>query len=958
MQLWQRYIQALLLRSQKRVFGLLCLGMACLVFVACNRPSNPRESTGYLAFKQKMNNLMNKRDDIPYMDSLLKVYKGNPAAEMWLRLELGRRYRESSEFEKAIEQHTLALDLANQSKDTITLIQVLNQLGTDYRRRSDLDNASNMHYQALQYCDLYSERHTDELLECRVTSLNGIGNVQLSQGNLTLAEESFQDALTGVRKLQSNLGMAINYANIGSIKEKLNELDSAQTYYQHSMEHNRLAGSELGVALSYNNLGQVAEKRGQLDEAAASYQEAYNLLLNNKDRWHWLESGAALTRIRIKQKKYAEARQLLDSCIQTATRLSSPSHLADLYVLSAQYHEEIGQVKKALEDMKQSKTFFEKSINQSNIEHTSRLSSKYFNERIKNEVASVQQAFQYEARMKRYYLYGGITAVAVAVGFILILIHLIRLKNRAQRYMRKTQEDRQQFYTNITHEFRTPLSVILGLARQLENGDVCKSGNAHATGRVIAKQGESLLELINQLLDISKVQSGLGHPEWRKGDVVNYLRMIIESFQDFTRQRHITLLYIPKENSVVADFIPDFLLKVVRNLISNAYRNTPEYGMITVTTHCQDGYFVLQVIDTGKGIPPENLKDIFTPFYKGDDNKIGTGIGLSLVKQIVDFAKGKIDVESQLGKGSTFTISFPLIQGDSKWEPLTGVQVISEKGFEKDDIDVEPSPQTPAPEAMHPDNQPRILIVEDNEDISYYISTVLRNKNQIYFAKNGAEALEKAKDIVPDIIITDVMMPELDGYKLCAEIRGNDILNHIPIIIISAKSSQADRIRGFEAGANYYLTKPFSADELTTIVYSALQNVDILRCKYSQALHEGLEHEIQLNNGEQQFINKFIDLVYARTKDGHPDVEQIASDLCMSRAQLNRKITAITGQNTSAYISQIRMSKAKRLLDSDVNMPIGEVAAKCGFDDIAYFSRVFKQECDMTPSQYRKRVKN
>ena len=249
-----------------------------------------------------------------------------------------------------------------------------------------------------------------------------------------------------------------------------------------------------------------------------------------------------------------------------------------------------------------------------------------------------------------------------------------------------------------------------------------------------------------------------------------------------------------------------------------------------------------------------------------------------------------------------------------------------------------------------------ISSVEDNTDIAYYIGSMFKYNYQVFYARNGADGLLKANELVPDLIITDIMMPEKDGYELCEEIRRSDLLNHIPIIIISARTTEEERIKGIKAGANAYLYKPFNADELKTLAVQLMEQKNTLRKKYSQSLDENSRSNEKLAPSDQEFINKLNDLIHAQMKTGDLNAENIASIMCMSRSQLNRKLMAIAGQNITNYSLQLRIAKAKRMLDADINTPIGEIANACGFEDVSYFSRVFKQMCQMTPSQYRKRV--
>ena len=245
--------------------------------------------------------------------------------------------------------------------------------------------------------------------------------------------------------------------------------------------------------------------------------------------------------------------------------------------------------------------------------------------------------------------------------------------------------------------------------------------------------------------------------------------------------------------------------------------------------------------------------------------------------------------------------------------------------------------------------------MEDNADISYYIGGLLKDSYRLLYARDGEEGLEKAKEYMPDLIITDLMMPEKNGYELCRDVRNSEILNHIPIIIITAKCGPGNRVQGLDVGADAYLEKPFNADELNVRIVRLLEQRRMLREKYSNALHEGKEQTVELSLADKNFLTRLNDVIYSMMDNHNLNSEMVADKMCMSLSQLNRKVKTITGFNSSGYILQMRLDKAKRLLAS-TDTPVGDIALKCGFSEMSYFSHIFKQTFQMTPSQYRKKL--
>ena len=290
------------------------------------------------------------------------------------------------------------------------------------------------------------------------------------------------------------------------------------------------------------------------------------------------------------------------------------------------------------------------------------------------------------------------------------------------------------------------------------------------------------------------------------------------------------------------DFVPDYIQKIMSNLISNALKFTPEYGNIYITSELIGEQVIIRVADTGAGIAPEDIAHIFDAFYQGSNSKmqIGTGVGLSLVRQIVEVMNGSIKVNSGEGKGSIFTVTLPLHHGSQKWERFDS-EVMKP---------VKMSPPEALPSSTTVDendnSKPIVLIVEDNSDVAYYIGSQLKSRYNLFYARNGEEGLEKANELMPDLIISDLMMPGIDGYELSRAVRSSELLNHIPIVIITARSTEEDRIKGIEAGADAFLFKPFNSDELNVRVEKLLESRNALRNKYSQALEAGTEQSVKL----------------------------------------------------------------------------------------------------------------
>ena len=584
------------------------------------------------------------------------------------------------------------------------------------------------------------------------------------------------------------------------------------------------------------------------------------------------------------------------------------------------------------------------TLKDSIYQHEMKQAVSQYNVKYKTEELAHKQ--EQERLEKRVILWGAVALIAVLLLIVTVGIYTSRIRHRNHVALKRLSALRENFFTNITHEFRTPLTVILGLSHDLQTNDMAEVKNK---AQSIERQGKALLELINQLLDISKVKATVGKADWRNGNITAYLTMVMESYHDFAQSHNIRLQYLPK-GDIVMDFVPDYVNKVMNNLLSNAFKFTPEYGKVSVAAWRENDRLHIDVTDTGKGMDKETLAHIFEPFYQGesDTRNTGTGVGMALVKQIMDAVEGNITVESKPGKGTVFHLDVPIRNTVRK----------AVGKVETGSTALPPETETTLADDEEGDDRCRLLVIEDNRDIAAYIGAQFADRYSISYATGGNEGLEKALDLVPDLIITDLMMPGMDGLEVCRQVRGNDIVNHIPIIIVTAKITEEERIRGLEAGADAYLTKPFNTDELHIRVEKLLEGRRLLQEKYAQT---ATGHKEKRGTGNQpvstdlRFLSKVSDFVYMQlSRNRSVDVSLVASNLCMSGRQFHRKMVALTGYTPSAYIQRIRIKKARTLLDNNPQMSFGEVADKCGFGDYSNFVRSFKNIMGVTPTEYRR----
>ncbi len=885
-------------------------------------------------------------------DSLATLQKqwereGNTLESIVALRVMGDALRNESAFDEALTVHSEGLRQAEAIQDTLEWVQALNNVGTDYRRMGILDIAQEYHYQAWSLCKVTTDT-SFVAIKNQAKSLNGLGNIYLTLGNYERADSALRKALVVEQRLGSTVGMAINYANLGSIFEHRGEIDSAWVYYRYSMEANQKAGSTLGIALCHSYFGSLYEQAQQYDEAAREYEAGYQLMRDSKDEWHKLNLLVALASIHSATRDDAQMLYYLEQARSNAEKIEDKEHLADIYTLYYKYYKRHGDWQAALTyyeratEMKQSSLDMDK-INR--MQNTSLTIERNIQNRKMNKAKITLEHERAERRIEN------VTFAVIALlllGFFGFFLYIQRIQRRNHKELKKMSSMRETFFTNITHEFRTPLTLILGLSQDLQQDE---SEQTRERAKSIERQGQGLLTLINQLLDISKIKSSVGESRTCRGNVTAHIAMIVDSYRDYASSRDIELTYQPQDQ-VEMSFVPDYVNKVFNNLLSNAFKFTPPQGKISITLWRADDSVCIDLSDTGHGMDQKTMEHAFDPFYQAesDSKYIGTGIGLALVKQIVQASKGQITIESKLGEGTTFHIIVPIINDQAA--PQQTLSAATNKPLlPHQETDLQDS-------ECEQDESCRLLVIEDNHDIAHYIGSQFEDHYSVSYATDGEEGFRKAVELVPDLIITDLMMPGVNGLELCRQIRSNEIVNHIPIIVVTAKVSEEERIKGIEAGADAYLTKPFNTTELRMLVERLLDSRKTLRQKFAQIVIKGQEpDESETNKLEEAditFLTKVAALVNQQiSQNKNTNVEEVASSLCMSSRQLHRKLKALTSYAPSAYILRLKIRKACELMDADAEMSLTDVAYQSGFDTYSNFSRSFKNICELSPSKYR-----
>ncbi len=525
---------------------------------------------------------------------------------------------------------------------------------------------------------------------------------------------------------------------------------------------------------------------------------------------------------------------------------------------------------------------------------------------------------------------------AAGLGYKTRLAETQRMQAKAEADRLRTQQlFHSRLLANVSHEFRTPLTLIMGQARQLKG--------QQGIGKLILQQARQLLRLVDQLLDLTRAEKGLVKMNWVQGDVMPFLNYLTNSFQSVAVDKHISLAFFKETEELVIDYEPQKLQRIMNNLLSNAIKFTPDYGQVKVIAGSsgsdQSGYLRLRIEDSGRGIAPEVLPHIFERFYRADEsnttNTEGMGIGLSLVKTWVDLLDAKITVESTLEQGTRFTLLFPIHHE----APLQEANILPVYAQTRQSSTRSLITKVQAEGTA---NAPLLLLVEDNYEMLKYLASLLTPAYQLLRARNGREGLDKAIVHQPDLIISDVMMPEMDGWTLCAHLKSQESTLAIPIVLLTARAGLEDRIHGLQAGSDAYLAKPFSEEELQLTIRMLLAK-----------RHQLVDPSKEKVDKKASWLEKVAAILSDHLEDEDFRPDHLAQCLQMSRSQLHRKLKKHTGQSTAEYIRLFRLQKARRLLLT-TDDPVSEIAYAVGFSNLSWFSQAYRNAFNEPPSATRK----
>lgn len=908
---------------------------------------------------------------------------------------LGHLYYALGDTAKSLENHLFSLKIRKQINDEYGIGNSCDNIGQIYAAKSHFS-------EALEYFTQSLNQFTKIGDTSRITlAMANVGHQNYYMGNAYLALERFSKALELYKKLNNEDGviwmanlMAYVYSDIGyydkALKYHFDRLKESeeQNLEDKIVENNALIGRvylrmgkyaealeyqkkalELGEKINsvwvryiYQYIGTIKESEGNAAQALDYYLKSYDISLKEQDVYWQAATKNSIGSTYFKLKDLVNAKKWLDEGLALSLRVGFMQDISNSYLYLSKIDSLQGNYKSAYENYQQY-IHYKESLQQ---DEAKKLAMQLdFKEKEMQSLRERRQAEKIAKQelqnkdLQRNTAVGGLLLMSLLVLAVLYLVRLrnkkirieqqnTELKQREIEAVRETEQFKSRFLANISHEFRTPLTLINGnielLKARLTADDLKKLEE-------MDQNGDRLLQLVNQLLDLSKMESGQYLLQYNKGNLLQELQTFVMAFDSYAVKEHIafTLEFDSNTREQLTEsrfmYSSEALQTIISNLISNALKFTPAGGNVCTTISFQEGLLTITVSDSGTGIPEEYLSKVFERFYQVEEayttTQKGSGIGLAMVKELATLHGGDAMAENRPGGGCTFSVWIVCRKSE---------EMIRPEEQETDRTVLMPSVVNEEVQLNgDSEEKPLLLVVEDQPELRKFIVDNIGNDFKCIEAPDGMIGLELSQKYVPDLIISDVMMPGLTGLELCAEIKNNSLTSHIPFILLTAKADQEDKISGLETGADDYIVKPFSIEELRLRIRNSIRLQQSVRKQFQNGQTPIAEEVAELSPRDREFLKKLTDYIEEHVSNSELGVNDLAEVVHLSLSQLTRKLKVITGNTPSDLIKNIRFQKASELLRSGLN--VSEVAWAVGFDNPAYFGKVFKKHVGVAPSE-------
>ena len=894
-------------------------------------------------------------------------------------------------FQEALQWYKKAYKLYHRHGYPGRSATLLNNIGLAYSEMSNYEGALEYYFKALKLHEKEKNKHG------RAMTYSNIGIIYFNRGNIDKAMDFYRKSLALRKELKDDFGIASCYSNMGNLLGAKGKHQAARKHYYRALDIYTRKKDINHEAITYTQLGQSLFTEEKFAEAIRYYKKAELIgrKTGNLQSLGYVNLDMAIALLKL--GRYDKVRPRLDESHRIFERIGDKNMLSYVYQGYAEYYETIGDYRNALNFQRKYTTLHDSLLTQKSSKRISEAELLYETQKKENELKlltnekrlqELQLAKQKRDKQLLFFIAGLILLFAAfLVWRILSKIQMNRLLNDKNRQLsenteqiarqkekiqeqvvrlRELDETKSRFFANISHEFRTPLTLIKGPVTDTlkESGEVI-SQKTRTQLKLALRNANHLKRLIDQLLDLSRLQAGKLILKASRQDLVPFLRRVTRSFESaIPPGKEITIRFNAPNESVFLYFDTEKLESVFYNLISNALKSIKKEGLVEVTitkdaehntTAEASGSFVrVTVCDNGKGIREEDLPHIFDRFFRSANSGLpqeeSTGIGLEITRELVELHGGRIQAESTFGKGTLFTLDLPVGKEHLLPEEITGGEAGKEQSAESLSAAV-PLSETATYSPDTDEERPLILVVEDHADMRKYIAEHLANKFKVVEATNGYEGLEKTSNQQPDLIISDMMMPEMDGKVLMEKLKSNEATNDIPVIILTARAADSDRLIGYKAKADMYLTKPFDPDELLLHVTNLLEKKRLLAKKYGKKVFTLDFGDEKLLPADKAFLQKLSDCVTQNLSDPGLNIKTLEEHVFLSERQLRRKLKRLTGLSPVEFIRHIRLNRAKELLEKKIYLTVAEAALAVGFTNPPYFTRLFRKAFNRVPHE-------
>ncbi len=890
------------------------------------------------------------------IDSLLVIIKNSTSDSITARnyIKLGNQYRRATKPDSAMMYAKKALTYSLRFNDPETIGRNYLFMGAVEFYRWNIGDAMGYY----QKVDSILTKHN---IKNRDLYIAHSDRAELYRRSITSDSEKkeaynnamfyYKKALVVAQDLKDSIDIGKTYTRIGSVQSNLGNFEEAQKYFN-KVENHYLKYVYLGNY--YNDYGSLYLKMGDTINYIKYVKLAYDIKNNGRSNFVRALGQKEYANALFFSKKYDQSITMSKQSADFFASLDPPDYgrLSGIYKNLSDVYRKIGDYKNAYQYIILNEIVDDSIANRDRKDKAKELETKYQTEKKEQEIALLQaqnETVEAQKKNQRNLLLGGLGLTSIAGIFLFLGF---RNRKKTNDKLRELDTMKSSFFENISHEFRTPLSLIAGpIEKQLRKPDIDTSEKKNLS---IAKRNtKRLLTLVDQLLDLSKVEAGHFKLNVQQGDLELFLRSLTSSFSYLAQennQEYTSAIDIP-ENTYYFD--ADALEKIITNLISNALKYSPDGESIVITSAIENQKLQFTTQNSGATLSEEALQTIFNRFARTDEQTAGTGIGLALSKELVSLHKGTIHAKSEHNT-TIFTITIPVTESAfTNSEKTTGVMEISAFAKAETTTSKEEIVQEEV-DIFSKDTNPILLIVDDNADLRTYVSSLFEDQYTIHTAQDGQEGFEVASSIVPDLIITDLMMPKDDGITLTRNCKASETTSHIPIVMLTAKAGDENQLIGLETGADAYITKPFNTEILKTTTHNLLETRKRLQERFSQEVVL-IPKDIAVNSADERFLDNLKEIVDTQIIESDFTTESFSKALGMSRMQLHRKLKALTGLSATEFIRSQRLKLAAQLLKkSDIN--VSQVGYAVGFNNHSYFTKCFKEHYGVSPSDYAKKA--